>query len=207
MIDVQVRRGGDVILVREADVRVLNGLDLEIERQQRAVDARNEHERGSFRYPLHPGYQLAQSRAEEKLSCYHPHGAFPRKSLKALQRAGLVREKRRPKQGGIEWQVTPDGDALLEERADDLPGFLCRMCWDADALPDLQVEAEGRGWWHSEPNADGLCRTCLEDALEEARVGSVKWIAEKRAELDRDERQRREYRERLLAALELLPDE
>lgn len=164
------REGQPIELISDADLAVLNGLDHEIERRMRRAEAYNGEE------PTTPlGHHLSNSRHSEVLSRYHPAGDFPRKSLKRLERAGLVESRRN--MYGISWFVTSDGDALLEEYGDDLPGPLCDRCWDASALPDLKVSAPVPDLTFP-PDIEGECQDCAEKTLAAAEKRRSEIVAE-----------------------------
>lgn len=190
------RKGQPIELISDADLAVLNGLDHEIARHERRCNFDG--------CGLCGHYSLTSGRRCEPLSRYHPQGAFPRSSLKRLERAGLVVSQRRW-QMPIGWSITGEGDGFLAEREDELPGPLCCVCWEAESLPALEIDPEltaGIDRFDT-PSVEGCCESCALDVLEETDVQAIK--------------AKREAAERCaaitalsaatLAAIEALPDE
>lgn len=164
---IPVKRDGLVVVVTDADLAVLNGLDIELERWCRQVERIR-------REPIDPaveGYGLTQGRDYERLTHYHPAGAYPRSSLNALERAGLVESRK--KKIGVRWYVTAAGDALLEDRADELGGALCRVCGEEPAIHDLQVEVDPEGL---REGIEGCCPHCAEGVLERIEADAVRQL-------------------------------
>lgn len=177
MPDVQVRRGRDIVLVSEADIAVLNGLDHEIERHQRHVE---EAAGEGVELPRRTRYHLTQGRDAEMLSRYHPHRSYPRKALLQLERAGLANRKR--DRYGQSWGVTAAGDALLEER-DDLPGLLCWECWEEAACAPFEVETKVDRFEMA--RLADLCPSCILDAVEAAKASASLRVEQARRNQDR----------------------
>jgi hypothetical protein len=190
---IPVKVGDLVVVVTDADLAVLNGLDIELERWCRSLE-RSWHEEVD---PAVEGYPLTAGREHEKLSRYHPAGSYPRASLNALERAGLV--KRGKLRGGTRWYVTAAGDELLQEREDELGPALCAHCWVEPSIPDLQVEGEPPRW----SSVDQLCPSCALEVL--TRV-----VRESDEDLERAEESAANARRYVAAvrdALEALPDD
>lgn len=162
------REGRAVELVRDADLAVLNGLDHETERRCRNIEA-------GAGVPVaaeEVGYRLTSGRDAEPLSAYDPGGFYPLKALRRLKRAGLVRSVKQGQRGTL-WFVTADGDALLEDRADDLPGPICWSCWSAEAMPALELDIEPPDDDIEPPDdgyIDGTCASCAITILEAAET-------------------------------------
>lgn len=190
---IPVKVGDLVVVVTDIDLAILNGLDIELERWCRTL------ERG-WREPVDPavqGYALTNGREHENLCRYHPAGSYPRASLNALERAGLV--KRGKRQGGTRWYVTAAGDELLQEREDELPPALCSACWVEPSVPDLQVKVEAPRW----SRVDELCPSCALEVLtrvERERDEDLERAEEAAGAVDR-------YCSAVRDALEELPDD
>lgn len=153
------REGRPIELVSDADLAVLNGLDIELERWCRSV----EPVRRVRVDPAVEGFHALSVEGQQRLSRYHPQRFGPQRSLRRLVSADLL--ERRKTSLGVRFYVTADGDALIEDRADELPGPLCEDCWEESAFGGLDPR--------SAPDILGLpalaefCESCVRAALED----------------------------------------
>jgi hypothetical protein len=159
------REGRPIELIRDADLAVLNGLDHETERWCRRVEPIRERRVD----PAEEGYGLVGDGAE-RLSHYDPGGFPPLKALRRLERAGLVKPRRVRQHLHYRWFVTADGDALLEDRGDELPGALCESCWTETELPRIHVDPQlGAAVPEAAlPRFAGMCASCAITVLDAA---------------------------------------